>query len=65
MAQVTLTREQKDEVRHAIQGRIILDYGTFDEMEPERADMFYTFLGIVNVALMGIEEEKPKQTNKP
>lgn len=56
MKQVTLTREQKDEVRHAIQGRIILDYGTFNEMEPARSDMFYTFLGIVIMALAGIDE---------
>lgn len=51
-----LTPEQKKEVIHAVTGQIILDYGIFPEMEPERRDMFYTFLGILDTALRTIPE---------
>lgn len=51
MSQVTLNPEQKTEVIHAVIGQMILDYGPFHEMDPERKDMFYTFLGILRTAL--------------
>lgn len=42
--------------RSAISREITQNYGSFYEMEPERVDMFYTFLGIANMALKGIPE---------
>lgn len=46
-----LTEEQKDEITHAVKGQMIIDYGDFREMDPERKDSFYTFLGILQEAL--------------